>query len=75
MQIFKRTPLVQGIDALDQVYKLSRFLGTEEMMAFSLAKADDLKEAQQLRDEMRTALENPGTKKFSRSDMSEFLTK
>jgi hypothetical protein len=33
-QIFKKTPFVEGIDALDQVYKLSRFLGTDDMMVY-----------------------------------------
>lgn len=44
-------------------------------MAFSVANAEHLKEAQQLREEMRTAYENLGAKKFPRSDLTEFLTK
>lgn len=74
-QIFKKTPLVQGIDPLDQVYKLSKFLGTQEILKFALENQKFMTEAQQLREEMKMALENPGTKQFPKTDMTEFINK
>lgn len=75
IKIFKKTPFVQGIDELDQIYKISKIIGTNDILQYCKKNIANLKEASQLREEMRVALDNPTTKKFGKSDLIEYITK
>jgi hypothetical protein len=33
-QIFRRVPLIQGVDLIDQVIRVTKFLGTNEVVAY-----------------------------------------
>jgi hypothetical protein len=45
------------------------------MLKFAVDNKESMTEAQQLREEMKMALENPGTKQFPKTDMNEFINK